>query len=224
MPRPNTQFDETFVDRYIRDELSAEELAAFEEALLEDPELQLHVETALGIRQVLSQAQALGDSAAPRPGRGRTRNQWAPLAMAASVLLALVSATLLWRTSLESNELKAQIEALKQPRTSVLQVPVDIMRSSGNVTPDVIIQKPAGHGLVVLDIELPPEFQNAPLIHFELRRDEAPPIVSWSARPGQDGRSSVALNAEAIPLGLIHLYISDEAGELRESRLLEFRQ
>lgn len=219
---PKSQFDDIFVDRYLRDELSAEEQAAFEEALLEDPELQSRVETALGIREVLSQAQALGALAAPR--HGKSRNQWAPLAMAASVLLAVVSATLLWRTNLESNELQAQIEALQQPRTSVLRVPVDIMRSSGNATPDVVIQKPASNGLVVLDIELSPDLQNVPLVHFELRQGESAPIMRWSSRPGPNGRSSVAINAEALPPGLVHLYMSDEAGELRESRLLEFRQ
>ena len=214
------QFNEEWVDRYVRDELSAEDEAAFEEALLEDAELQAQVEAVLGIRETLKQAQLLDATATV--SELPVRNQWSTLAMAASVLLAVVSTTLFWRASVETNELRNQVEALQQPRSSVLQVPVDIMRSAGKATPDVIVQKPAGQGLVVLDIELSPAFRNLPAIDFELRQDDDP-VLAWSAAPGINGRANVALSSEAIPDGRVLLHMSDPAGAATESRLLEFR-
>jgi hypothetical protein len=42
-----------WVDRYVRDELSVEEIAAFELALLDSPEMQQELETTLALRQLL---------------------------------------------------------------------------------------------------------------------------------------------------------------------------
>ena len=42
-----------WVDRYVRDELSVEEIAAFELALLDSPEMQKELETTLALRQLL---------------------------------------------------------------------------------------------------------------------------------------------------------------------------
>lgn len=213
------QFNEEWVDRYVRDELSAEDEAEFEDALLEDAELQAQVEVALGIRETLRHERS-AEPATP-VAELPARNQWNTLAIAASVLLAVVSTTLFWRASVETNELREQVEALQQPRSSVLHVPVDIMRSSGG-TPDVIVQKPTGQGLVVLDIELSSAFRKLPAIEFELSQDDTP-IFGWSAAPGPDGRASVALNAESVPDGQVRLYIRDPQGTASESRLLEFR-
>jgi hypothetical protein len=42
-----------WIDRYVRDELSVEEIAAFEQALLDSLEMQQELETTLALRQLL---------------------------------------------------------------------------------------------------------------------------------------------------------------------------
>lgn len=214
-------FNNEWVDRYIRDELSDEDEATFEEALLEDPALQADVEAALGIREALKKESILlGPSeVTPMPAG----NQWTSLAMAASVLLAVVSTTMFWRGGIENNRLQEQVEALRQPRASVLQVPVNIMRSSSNSTPDVIVQKPAGQGAIVLNIELSPTFQNLSSIQFALQQIDKAPVISWTGQPGSDGRISVVLNNEVIPDGLVQLQMTSPDRKATETRLLEFR-
>lgn len=213
------EFNNEWVDRYVRDELSADEEAAFEEALLEDANLQAEVEAALGIRETLRLDAQANDSADVR--QLPVRNQWNTLAMAASVLLAVVSTTLFWRASVETGQLREQVESLKQPRT-VLQVPVDIMRSSGG-TPDVIIQKPAGQGAVLLDIELSPAFQGLDRIAFELQNVSGESLLTWQGAPGVNGRASAVLNSETLPDSVLQLNLSDPSSDAREVRLLEFR-
>jgi hypothetical protein len=215
------QFNEEWVDRYVRDELSAEDEAAFEEALLEDAELQAQVEAVLGIRETLKREQSLAETASL--SEPPVRNQWSTLAMAASVLLAVVSTTLFWRASVETNELREQVEALQQPRGSVLRVPVDIMRSAGNATPDVIVQKPSGRALLVLDIELSPTFRDLSVIQLELQSQGGEALLAWSASPRADGRVVTALNSEIVPDGEVWLLLSAPEGTLSESRLIEFR-
>jgi len=214
-------FNSDWVDRYVRDELSGGDEASFEEALLEDPILQREVEAALAIRETLRQdplALETVSESTVQPG-----NSWAPYAMAASVLLAVISTTLFWRANIETNGLQKQIIALQQPRTSVLQVPVNIMRSSSSSTPDVVILKPPGQGVIVLNIELSPGFKELPSIEFALQQDDANPFLSWVATPGPDGRTSVVLIAEPIPNGLVHLNMFSPVSGVRETRLLEFR-
>jgi len=51
MHKPEQKSD--WVDRYMRNGLTTEEEAVFETALLDSPDLQLQLETALGIRQAV---------------------------------------------------------------------------------------------------------------------------------------------------------------------------
>ena len=213
-----------WVDRYVLDKLSEEEVVEFEEQLLEDASLQTELEAVLLVKEALkleneeaADTLQLADTA---PGR----NQWSTMAIAASVLLAVVSTTFYWRTSVEAGHLREQLMALQAPRTSVLNVAVNIMRSAGSTTPDVIIQKPAGNGVIVLDIELSARFQNLNMINFELQTDHSTGGLKWSAPPTPGGRASVVLNSEKVPDGLVHLQMSDASGEVLESRLLEFRE
>ena len=215
--------DNDWVDRYIRDELSAEEEIAFEERLLDDPELQQQLQAALAIRESFSRTDLMTDDEVNTSFSTTRGNSWTPLAMAASVILAVVSSTLLWRANIESAELRQQINELHQPRTRVLNVPIDIMRSSGKSTPDAIIQKPDGQAAIVLDIELSGRFQKADEIHFELREESASEVLlAWSAQPPTDNRATVILNSESLPDGRVILSIS-ATGIQPESRLLEFR-
>ncbi len=52
----NTGETTVLIDRYLRNELLADEEAAFEAQLLESPHLQLQLETAMAIRQALLRA------------------------------------------------------------------------------------------------------------------------------------------------------------------------
>lgn len=212
------------VDRYVRDELSDEEVVAFEEQLLEDPQLQDELEAVLALKEAMQiQNQLDADTEEPEDLLSGG-NQWSNMAIAASVLLAIVSTTFYWRTSVETGRLQEQLAALQAPRTSVLNVAINIMRSAGSKTPDVIIQKPAGHGVLVLDIELSPGFHKLDSINFQLQTGEGKSVLRWTALPTTSGRASVVLNAEAVPDGMVYLQISDSSGKLQEKRLLEFRK
>ncbi len=217
----NSDFNQ--VDRYLKDELSPEEEAAFEERLLDDPELQVELESALAIRETLKAESQLESDAGYPATKAAHSNSWAPLAMAASVVLAVVSTTLYWRSSVETGMLQEQLDALQAPRTSVLKVKVDIMRSSGSVTPDRIIQKPKGNGAIFLDIELSENLKEVEQVQFQLVPKNGEPVFSWLASP-ISGRSSVILDVMAIPTGMMYLDMSEPGNEASsDRRLLEFR-
>ena len=212
-----------WVDRYIRDELTAEEETAFEERLLQDPELQQELEAAMAIVEALERTDLITGDLVDPPVSSISKNSWTPFAMAASVLLAVVSSTLLWRANIESAELRQQIDGLQQPRGHVLNASIDIMRASGKNTPDAIIQKPDGQSAIVLDIELSARFKQQQQIHFELREEAAnEAVLTWNATPTADNRASVMINSETIPDGRVLLFIT-APGITSESRLLEFR-
>jgi len=213
-----------WVDRYVRDELSEDEVVEFEEQLMTDTQLQSQVEAVLVMKEALKFESEPVTDFAKHAAEVPRRNQWSSMALAASVLLAVVSTTLYWRTSVKAGHLQEEIAALQSPRTSVLNVPVDIMRSAGSSTPDVIIQKPAGYGAIVLDIELSAGFANLDSIRFSLQTDDSKPVLSWTATPNTSGRVSVVLNSETVPDGMIHLEMSDPTSKLRDSRLIEFRK
>jgi hypothetical protein len=143
--------------------------------------------------------------------------------LAASVLLAVTSTTLLWRASIESDELRQQLEALKQPRSNVLNVPVDIMRSTTSNAPDVIIQKPEGQGAIVLDIELSSQFSQLDQVDFELREENGGRLLAWRSNASPGGRVSVVLNSESVPDGRVILAMTSPGFQPEETRLLEFR-
>ena len=212
----------SWVDRYIRDELSADDEIAFEERLLDDQELQQELEAALAIQETLSRSD-LSDVVVAHSASKLATNSWTPFAMAASVLLAVASTTLLWRANIESDNLRHQLEELGQPRSSVLMVPVDIMRSAGMATPDVIILKPGGQAIIALDIELSARFHPLESISFELRDEKnLGETLEWSSSPTSDGRAQVFLHSESIPEGRVILTMSGPDGQPKETRLLEF--
>ena len=213
-----------WIDRYVRDELSDEEGVVFEERLIEDTQLQTELETVLAIRRALKLDDELASDSRQWAGTVSGANQWSSMAIAASVLLAIVSTTFYWRASIETGRLRDQLTVLQAPRTTVLTVPVNIMRSEESNTPDVIVQKPAGNGVLVLDIELSPHFQSLGLIDFRLQASDSEVLFKWTAPPTSSGRATVVLISEAIPDGVAFLQISDPSGELKESRLLEFRK
>lgn len=213
-----------WVDRYVRDELSEEEVEEFEERLMTDSDLQGQLEAVLLMKEALklgneSEADAAKDAVAIP-----WRNQWSPMAIAASVLLAVVSTTLYWRSNVEIGHLQDQVAALQAPRTSVLTVPVDIMRSAGSATPDVIVELPAGHGAIVLDIELSPRFRNLQTVDFELLTQDSEAVLGWTAAPAGSDTIKVVLDSEVVPAGMIQLRMSDPDSDKQESRLLEFRR
>jgi len=212
-----------WVDRYVRDELSEEEVVDFEERLLTDSELQSQLEAVLVMKEALKLASEAETDPAEDAVVAPWRNQWSPMAIAASVLLAVVSTTLYWRSNVEIGHLQDQVAALQAPRTSVLTVPVDIMRSAGSATPDVIVEIPSGHSAIVLDIELSARFQNLPSVDFELIPQDSEAVLAWAAAPAGADTVKVVLDSEVVPVGLIQLRMSDPDSDVQESRLLEFR-
>lgn len=220
----NSEYTNEWIDRYIRNELAANEEAEFETALLDSPELQRRLETAMGVRQAFVLNDELGGSGQAIPLQDLdARNNWQPLALAASVLLAVFSTTMYWKTSNDAAALRSEIEVLSQPRTVVLTVPVNIMRSSGSQTPDVIIQKPGGNALVALDIELGHATVAADLARLTFRDPQEVELISWASGSVENGRIITVFNTQQLPDGRVWLELSDVEGKVIDRRLLEFR-
>jgi hypothetical protein len=213
-------FGSDWVDRYVRDELGPEDEAQFEERLMVDAELQAEVEAALGLREALLQTQ--GGAAIAEIPPTRPANQWTPWAMAASVLLAVTTTMVAWRGAVENDRLARELDAFRAPSTSVLTVPVDIMRSAGSATPDVIIQKPAS-GLVVFDIEVSPALAEQPVIGFELQTEAGESLQSWQSHADRNRRTQVALRTDELPHGRVLLRMFDPESSREDTRLIEFR-
>lgn len=218
----SARFDSAWIDRYLRSELSQDEEAALETALLDSPELQDELEVALAMREALR----LDDENEPAVKEEpldylKGKHNWQPLAMAASVLLALFSTTMYWKVSNESAALQQQVDALNQPHASVLTVYMDIMRSAGG-TPDIIIQKPAANALVLLDIELSPQGQRMDSILMSLKTESATEGLIWRVEVAASSRVTVAFTSGQLPDGRAWLEMSDPQGKVFERRLMEF--
>jgi len=66
-------------------------------------------------------------------------------------------------------------------------------------------------------------FQQLEEVYFELREETAnEAVLTWSARPSPDNRTSVFLNNELIPDGRFIISIT-APGMQPQTRLLEFR-
>lgn len=191
---------------------------------MNSPGMQQELETALALREALllsSEPEPGTDDLLPESLSGA--GNWQPMALAATVILAVFSTVMFWKVSNDSANLQHQVDLLSQPRTQVLTVPVNIMRSAGGQTPDVIIQKPPGHSAILLDIELAPPSLQLQEIHFALRDPDGNAVASWVVAPSPQGHASVLLNSEQVPESQLWLELSAEGGEIIERRLLEFR-
>lgn len=211
------------VDRYLRNEMMADEEEDFEATLLDSSELQLQLETAMAISQVvqMTNEHALSDAEQPSPALDASIN-WQPVALAASVVLAVFSTTMYWKVSSDAGALRSEINYLSQPRTAVLTVPLDIMRSASSETPDVIIQKPAGNTLLVLDVELSPAVMALGEARMTLRDAQAAELLSWDSNRFESGRITAAFDTHNLPDGRVWLEMSDSQGQVVDRRLIEF--
>lgn len=221
---PEHSYDSEWIDRYLRNELAADQEAEFETALLESAQLQQDLEAAMAIRQALILEDELRD-----PVSDDARNEimaggsrWQSLALAASVILAVFSTTMYWRVSNQAAGLESRIAVLQNPRGTVVTVPVDIMRSSGSRAPDVIVRKPEGAALIVLDIEATQSVLGLDRVQLALRDGEGQRLFSWAASPDASGRIRSALDASSLPAGKLWLEMGRE-DEVLDRRLLEFR-
>jgi hypothetical protein len=219
--------DIEWVDRYIRNQLSAEEEAEFEVRMLQSKELQQHLQTAMALKESLKLDEEIGKTSArpPLTDQSRMKHRWRDMAIAASVLIALGSSAGLVVSRHQTDRLEQQIADLNQPATAVLLVPVQIMRSSEPGSSHVIVQKPPGRALIQLDIELSgqAQAQAQPFLQFTLVNDQQRPVLSWQASPLANGRATVLLRNDQVPTGNVRLEISDAGGNVLERHLLEFR-
>jgi hypothetical protein len=213
-------------DRYVRGNLDVAETAAFESEMLESPEVQNAVEVALGLRRAFeferelpgAQVVPLHAAAAHRPV---SLSRWPAWAMAASVSVAAVAGTLLWRSEAENALLHSRLAELNRPVETVLSVPLDVMRSAGPRAPDVRIRKPAGAALLVLDVEVAAPLLDAGALNLALIAGQGQALLNWSAKPGPDGRLKVALRSEQLPDGILELRMNRPGLDVTDVRLLE---
>ncbi len=217
--------NQVWIDRYIRDELTTNEMADFEVALMESSAMQQDLETALALRETLliesgQEPAHAAPAAVPPSGFGH----WQRLAMAATVVLAVFSTLMFWKVSNDSAVLQHQVDLLSQPLNNVLTVPVNIMRSADNRMPDVTVLKPQGRSAMLLDIELAPVSRGQESLDFALVDETGTAVTTWTSAPTANGHAKVLLNSEQVPAARLWLQISSSDGQPLERRLLEFRQ
>jgi len=217
--------DFELVDRYVRNQLSAEDEADFELRMLQSKELQQHLQAALGIKETfkLDERTAKSSTKSPVADQSRLNFHWKDMAIAASVLIAVITSAGLVVSQYQSNRLEDKIAELNQPPTSVLVVPVQIMRSSKMGSSKVLVAKPSGRTLIQLDIELSRKAQAIPLLQFTLINDGQESLLRWQASPSASGRATVLLRNDQVPVGRMLLNISDNNGNVLEHHMLEFR-
>jgi hypothetical protein len=211
------------VDRYLRDEMSAQELAEFEDAMMDSTELQDELQAAISLRETLALAPDTGRSAPPGHFTGSGAARWPLVALAVSIVAAVGSTALLLQSKSEMRGLQVELARQGQPQADILLVPVDIMRSAGPSVPDVIIRKPEGRGAMMLDVELGPAAQAEAELDFYLLDESGRVTQEWSAIPGSDGRSRVLLFGETLPSARLWLQVQAGDGRTLERRLIEFR-
>lgn len=217
-------FDSRWIDRYLRNELSEAETESFETALLESSELQDELETAIALQQALMHdSEPVPEQISTEPGPLEARGNWQPLAMAASLVLAVSSTVLFWKAHNETQNLQHQLEELGRPVSGIVRAPIDIMRSSGQDVPDVIIQKPGPGKLLEFDIQLSPSLAGEESLIMRLLDSEGSEQLSWPIDTDGSGRVSVILRPAMLPDGLSRLEMSDTQGQFSDTRLLEFR-
>ena len=222
MARQASRLD--WVNRYVRNELTVDEIVGFEQALMDSPDIQRDLESVLGLREaLLLQPEQSIPPADLLPEALSGGGNWKSAALAASVILAVFSTVMFWKVSNDSAELHRQLDLLSQPRSIVLKVPVDIMRSAGSRTPDVVARIPEGHAAILLDIQLTPRSLQQPSLFFNMVDETGATVASWSATSFANGRAEVLLNSEQVPALPVWLEISSDEGQLLERRLLEFR-
>lgn len=211
------EITEEWVDRYLRDELDDEERDAFELELMNSPELSKALTAAMGLQQALELGEEHlpdsdpGDVSPLGPSRG-----WRTFAMAASLLLAVFSTTMYWRTSNE-------VSVLRAPVGQVLTVPVEVMRSGSETEAPRAVAIPNEADLVLFDIEIPADHADEAVLDMRLSAQDGEEILSWQSSPLPIGNHNVAVRASQLPRGQAVLEARNPDGELIYRRLLEFR-
>lgn len=211
------EITEDWVDRYLRDELDDDERDAFELELMDSPELSKSLAAAMGMQQALELDEAhLSDT---DPGEisplGPLRG-WRTFALAASLVLAVFSTTMYWRTS-------HQLSALQAPVGQVLTVPVEVMRSANDIEAPRAVAIPDEATLVLFDIEIPADHSDEPVLNMRLSTRAGQEIMSWQSNPLPSGNHNVAVRASQLPQVQVVLEARNPEGELIYRRLLEFR-
>lgn len=212
-----------WVDRYVRGALSEAEEAEFENALLDSAELQDELEAALALKETLRR------SPDPAVDTGDVGEEitlkspgWQKYAVAAALVLAVLNLGLYWKEASDRAVWQSRYENLSDSLGEVLTVPVEIMRSSNANEPGVIIRKPRGRALVLLDIASRSNAQETGEAGLQLFDESNHLLRSWSAKLDARGRIVTAIPASELPLGRVWLEIS-VPGEPSDRRLIEFR-
>jgi hypothetical protein len=210
------------VERYLANRMTDDEVARFEQQLLASTELQDEVELALAIKQAMPH-----DAVRPGPKVPATipTRKWQPLALAASVSLAVLTSYLYVDQRKDNIDLRTQLELADQPNANVTIVPVRIFRSSTSLDPnpvaDVVVRKPAVGGVVILDIELDSQTREQPNLSAKLADSTEQELASWSIQPGSQS-TRISLPVERIPDGMLKLAISGDEGTVLRTHWIEF--
>lgn len=216
-------YTKAWIDRYLRNELTAEDETRFETALLESRELQDDLETSMAIRRLVQldvEAQAPGSDSGQLP---ELHMPWMTIGITASLVLAVLSGVMYWNVSHEVATLRNGMQEFGKPHAHEIVVPLDIMRSASLDVPEAIIHKPGEDTYIVLDIELTQAALNAGAVRMALREPDGAELAAWYAGAVEDGRVKSYFDAEYLPDGRAWLEMTDETGRLLDRRVLEFR-
>ncbi|RLA50732.1 MAG: hypothetical protein DRR42_12280 [Gammaproteobacteria bacterium] len=217
--------DKLLTDRYIRNKLSPAENIEFEQRLLESRELQNEVEEALILQKALRLEKTLiNESKHGTYEVNRISPVWMKWALAASTVLAIVSISFYFVENAERKLLVDQVASLGQPRTGVVSASIKIMRSADSHIPEAIIQLPTQDSILLLEVELGTHSRAEKKLNFAFQSDNDSTILAWTGVVDEHGMSSVAIDSERVPSGLVWLVVSGKEKIALERRLLEFNR
>ncbi|KAA9134109.1 hypothetical protein F3N42_00745 [Marinihelvus fidelis] len=216
------------VDLYVAGALSDEETAEFELQMMSSTELQDEVEAALALRVAVEKAPGADGTSEAIRATGRFSAPMARYATAASVLLAIVSVALFWRSNSEVRTLREMLDTTGAPYSSVVQVRLDsgAMRSAGTPGNVRVIQVPPQDGLVLFSLDVPLELAASPAVDLELAFSSGHPSLDLAATPQPNGKVLVAIPARSVPTGRATLLLRSTNGTDAVSNAidLEFRR
>jgi hypothetical protein len=205
------------IHRYVRDRMSPDEAAQFEEQYFADPSLARLVEA----EQVLVLTPDLigeGKGAAPAPPRrpAATYYAWAASIMLACALAAILAlGQQLQGYRADANRLAAHIARLEQPLLVVTAVPLSSMRAAAAERPAYRFALPTEPGAIVrLTVPVPPGGAGeARTVSLSLSQAGGPTVWSREQRIGARQKSlELALGQDALEPGAYALSVADDGG------------
>lgn len=207
-------FEETLqvqlADRYLLGQLTPEQAARAERAILADPRLQRRAVVTQRLIAALRAARPAQPATTAKRPLGETRRDWYGLASSAALVAIAVAGITWWATTAFWNN--APAATLAENRTiaaaNVASVELGLTRGA-SVVPRLELSADQTIAIVALDVGIP----ETPVYQVQLYSGESMIWSTESARPAEDERIHLALKTKRIGPGEL-LFLAQPADGL----------